>query len=103
MAGLDIDIVVPLHNEQDVLERSVRRLHGFLSEGFPFTWRIVLADNGSTDDTPAIARALAARLPGVAALTLERKGRGRALRAAWSGSTARAVCYMDVDLSTDLR
>ncbi|MCW2991986.1 MAG: glycosyltransferase [Solirubrobacterales bacterium] len=103
MAGLDIDIVVPLHNEQDVVERSVRRLHGFLSEGFPFTWRIVLADNASTDDTPAIARALAARLPGVSALTLERKGRGRALRAAWSGSTARAVCYMDVDLSTDLR
>jgi putative flippase GtrA len=36
-------------------------------------------------------------------LRLERKGRGRALRAAWSASTARVVCYMDVDLSTDLR
>ena len=28
---------------------------------------------------------------------------GRALRAAWSASDARVVCYMDVDLSTDLR
>ena len=36
-------------------------------------------------------------------LRLERKGRGRALRAAWSASDARVVCYMDVDLSTDLR
>src|SRR5215213_5407569 len=36
-------------------------------------------------------------------LRLERKGRGRALRAAWSASQAQVVCYMDVDLSTDLR
>ena len=36
-------------------------------------------------------------------LRLEQKGRGRALRAAWSASPAKVVCYMDVDLSTDLR
>src|SRR5439155_19696948 len=30
------------------------------------------------------------------------KGRGRALRAAWSASRATVVAYMDVDLSTDL-
>ncbi|MFL5846624.1 MAG: glycosyltransferase [Solirubrobacteraceae bacterium] len=99
----DIDIVVPVYNEEAVLERSVGRLHRFLSEGFPFSWRIVLADNASTDGTPLVARRLARELPGVVSLRLEAKGRGRALRAAWSGSTARAVCYMDVDLSTDLR
>ena len=38
-----------------------------------------------------------------ASLRLEEKGRGRALRAAWSASPAQVVCYMDVDLSTDLR
>jgi hypothetical protein len=36
-------------------------------------------------------------------LTLDEKGRGRGRRAAWSASDARVVCYMDVDLSTDLR
>src|SRR6201999_725933 len=36
-------------------------------------------------------------------LRLEEKGRGRALRAAWSASPARVLAYMDVDLSTDLR
>ena len=98
-----VDIVVPVHNEQAVLERSIRRLHRFLSDGFPFSWRIVVADNASTDGTPVIAAALAAELPRVAVLRVERKGRGRALRAAWSASPARVVCYMDVDLSTDLR
>ena len=47
--------------------------------------------------------ALAGDLPGVELLRLTEKGRGRALRAAWRASDADVVCYMDVDLSTDLR
>jgi putative flippase GtrA len=98
-----IDVVVPVHDEQAGLEYSVRRLHRFLAAEFPFSWRIVIADNASTDATPQIADRLAAELPRVEALHLERKGRGRALRAAWAASRAQVVCYMDVDLSTDLR
>jgi putative flippase GtrA len=98
-----IDIVVPVYDEALVLERSVRRLHAYLASEFPFSWRIVIADNASTDATPAIAARLARELPGVVLLRLDRKGRGRALRAAWSESRARVVAYMDADLSTDLR
>jgi glycosyltransferase involved in cell wall biosynthesis len=98
-----IDVVIPVHNEQGVLEDSVRRLHRFLVDELPFTWRIVIADNASTDATAEIAGRLAHELPGVRLLRLEEKGRGRALRAAWSQSAAQVVCYMDVDLSTDLR
>jgi putative flippase GtrA len=101
--GLDVDVVVPVYNEQAALEDSIRRLHGFLSESFPVTWRIVIADNASTDGTPLLAAALADELDGVTHLRLERKGRGLALREAWSRSDARVVSYMDVDLSTDLR
>ena len=98
-----IDVVVPVHDEAAVLEHSVRRLHRFLSAELPLTWRIVVADNASTDATAAIAERLRDELTGVELLRLERKGRGRALRAAWSASHARVVCYMDADLSTDLR
>jgi glycosyltransferase involved in cell wall biosynthesis len=99
----DVEIVVPVYNEAAGLEHSIRRLHRFLSDGFPFTWRIVIADNASVDATPEIARRLALTLPGVRHLRVERKGRGRALRAAWSAGAANVVTYMDVDLSTDLR
>src|SRR4051794_33942488 len=99
----DVDVVVPVHDEEAALERSVRRLHRFLSSEFPFRWRIVVADNASTDATPRIAARLATELGGVELLRLERKGRGRAVRAAWASSRARVVAYMDVDLSTDLR
>jgi putative flippase GtrA len=98
-----IDIVLPVFNEQAALARSVRRLHRFLSSEFPFAWRIVVADNASTDATPAIAGALARELAGVEYLRLERKGRGLALRTAWAAGDAEVVAYMDIDLSTDLR
>ena len=99
---LDLEIVVPVHNEQSALEGSVRRLHGFLTAGFPFSWRIVVVDNASTDRTMAVARRLSYELEGVEAMHLPGKGRGRALRAAWSELGAHVLCYMDVDLSTDL-
>ena len=98
-----LDIVVPVYNEQSALERSIRRLHRFLSSSMPFAWRIVIADNASTDATLPMAQALARELPDTEVLHLPAKGRGRALRAAWSASEADVVCYMDVDLSTDLR
>ena len=97
-----VEIVVPVYNEADGLEAGVRRLHAYLAERFPFAWRITVADNGSTDGTGAVAERLGAELSGVSVLHLEEKGRGRALRAAWSASDADVVAYMDVDLSTDL-
>jgi glycosyltransferase involved in cell wall biosynthesis len=98
----DIEIVVPVCDEKRVLEASIRRLHAFLSDGFPFSWRIVIADNGSTDGTLAVARRLIYELGGVEALRVREPGRGRALHTAWLASDARVLCYMDVDLSTDL-
>ena len=102
-ASAHVDIVVPVLNEERVLAESVARLHAFLTTAFPFGWRIVIADNGSSDATPRIAAELSARLHGVDVLALAQPGRGRALRAAWSRSEADVVAYMDVDLSTDLR
>jgi len=97
-----IDVVIPVYNEQEALARSVGRLHAFLSHGFPHSWHITIADNASVDDTFVIARALGQALPSVSAMRLDRKGRGLALREAWSSSDANVVTYMDVDLSTDL-
>ena len=102
-AAARIEIVLPVYNEETALAASVPRLHDHLGDELPFAWRIVIADNASTDETPRIAAELAAGLPGVAALRLAEKGRGRALRAAWLASDTDVLGYMDIDLSTDLR
>jgi glycosyltransferase involved in cell wall biosynthesis len=67
-----------------------------------FDYEIIIADNGSTDGTSEIAHHLATTLPAVTAMHLPLKGRGRALRRAWTESEADILSYMDVDLSTDL-
>lgn len=100
--GIRVDAVLPVYNEQHVLERSVTALYTYLEEHLPYDWRIVIADNASTDETLRVARDLSGRLARVEVLHLDKKGRGRALRAAWLGSAADVVSYMDVDLSTDL-
>lgn len=97
-----VDIVVPVHNEARVLASSVWCLRSYLDGVFPFPAVVTIVDNASSDETPAIASKLEAELDGVRLLRLERKGRGRALRAAWSASEAPVVAYMDVDLSTSL-
>ncbi|WGL51405.1 bifunctional glycosyltransferase family 2/GtrA family protein [Nocardioides sp. BP30] len=97
-----LDVVIPVYNEQSALEGSVRRLHAHLCHSFPYPFRITIADNASTDATPTIAETLQAAMSDVRVLRLEEKGRGRALRAAWTSSDAAVLAYMDVDLSTDL-
>ena len=97
-----VDIVIPVYNEEHVLTDSVATLRKFLAEGFAHQYRIVVADNASTDGTLAVAQRLAEEHTDVACLHVPQKGRGRALRAAWLDSPADIVCYMDVDLSTDL-
>jgi glycosyltransferase involved in cell wall biosynthesis len=99
---MSLDVVIPVYNEDCDLERSVRALRSYLDDNFPFRTTITIADNASTDGTWEVARRLEADLEGVRALHLSEKGRGRALRAAWTTSEADIVAYMDVDLSTDL-
>jgi glycosyltransferase involved in cell wall biosynthesis len=97
-----VDVVVPVYNEAKDLESSVRRLRRYLDDAFPFDATVTIADNASTDETWDIGCRLESELPGVRALHLDRKGRGRALRAAWTRSDAAILAYMDVDLSTGL-
>jgi len=97
-----VEIVVPVKDEERDLEASIVRLHEFLTGSFPFSAHVTIADNGSTDGTWAIATRLAARFGEVSAIRLAAPGRGRALRAIWSGSESAVLAYMDVDLSTDL-
>lgn len=100
--SLTVDVVIPVLNEAHVLAGSVAKLRHFLSESLPCRWRVVIVDNGSGDGTDQVARDLVAAHDDVRFLQLPQRGRGRALRHAWSQSDADVMCYMDVDLSTEL-
>jgi glycosyltransferase involved in cell wall biosynthesis len=97
-----LDIVLPVYDEERILDHSVRTLHAYVKAHVPFATRITIVDNASRDATRMIGAELAAALDGVRYVHLPEKGRGRALRAAWMASDARVLAYMDVDLSTRL-
>jgi glycosyltransferase involved in cell wall biosynthesis len=90
-----VDVVIPVHNDERDLERSVGRLHAYLEHDFPFSSRITIADGASSDGTLKIAWQLADSLPDVRLLRLNESGRGRALAAAWLTSDGRVVAQMD--------
>lgn len=101
-AASRLDVVIPLLNEAHVLRGSVEKTLRFLADAFALDYRLVLVDNGSTDGTFQVAEELSFEYDRVYALHLTERGRGRALRYAWTHSRADCACYMDVDLSTDL-
>jgi len=96
-----LDIVIPVHNEEKALVASVETVRAHLRT-LPFEYRVTIADNASTDATSLLAHQLAHRFDDVRVVSLTQKGRGRALKEAWSRSDADVLVYMDVDLSTDL-
>ncbi len=100
-----VEITIPVLNEGRTLENQVRHVDAFLRETLDqrFHTKILIGDNGSTDDTEAIGRALAVELERVEYLQVGKRGVGLALHASWSQSRADIVGYMDLDLATDLR
>lgn len=98
-----VEIVIPVLNEERALPTCIETLIEFTS-GLPeYDWKITVADNGSTDRTPEVIAELAEKFPIVGTERLEERGRGRALKQAWLASDADVRCYMDVDLSTDIK
>lgn len=102
---MTFDVTIPVLNEEETLDRQVRILHRFLLEHFPEPgqWHIVIADNGSTDNTRHIAAALCDEFPEIRLVKVPEKGVGLALKTSWSQSQADIVGYMDLDLATDLK
>jgi glycosyltransferase involved in cell wall biosynthesis len=101
---LSLEIVIPVLNEADSIERQIKLLNNFLdTENFQFDYRITIAENGSTDDTLLHAKSLARRFDRVKVLSVGQRGVGRALKKAWSLSECDYVGYMDLDFATDLK
>ncbi len=99
-----LEITVPVYNEEVELEKHILKLYEFCKESLTeYDWHITIADNASSDNTPIIGANLNKRYPEISLFRLEEKGRGRAVKRAWSKSESDFCCYMDLDLSTDLK
>lgn len=103
-SGLDMNdmpklsVVIPLYNEQEVITLMYERLTVVLT-GLQVAYELVLVDDGSRDDTPAMMRRLAEDDAAVTAVLLSRNfGKEAALTAGLAHAVGAAVVIMDADL-----
>lgn len=100
--GPALSVVVPLFNEQESVGPLVRAVGEALADA-P-AWELVLVDDGSRDDTAAIAEALAREDPRVRVVRLARNyGQTAAMQAGFDHARGAVVVSMDGDLQNDPR
>ncbi|MDJ0942242.1 MAG: glycosyltransferase family 2 protein [Kiloniellales bacterium] len=98
MQALQLSIVVPLKNEQEILYEKVEELALVLDEEVgPDRWNAILVDNGSTDRTPQIIQEIKERWPLTQPIRLEEPNIGKAMRAGLRASEAPYVFIMPID------
>lgn len=75
----DISIVIPIYNEEGILREAVTELDAALSE-FSYSYEIILAENGSSDNTVELAETLASEFETVRTFSLGEPNYGKAMR-----------------------
>jgi glycosyltransferase involved in cell wall biosynthesis len=95
--SVDLTVVVPIYNEEAILETAVEALDRRLARR-DLSYEILLAENGSIDDTVPIARRLAAEIPSVDVLHVGAPNYGRALRAGIEKARGIFVVCDEIDL-----
>ncbi|MEZ4367610.1 MAG: glycosyltransferase family 2 protein [Kofleriaceae bacterium] len=94
---LDLSIVVPAYNEAQRIAPTLRALAAHLAAQ-PLTWELVVVDDGSTDGTAALVRALAPALGSVRVLVQPRnRGKGAAVRVGMLAARGRVRVMCDAD------
>jgi glycosyltransferase involved in cell wall biosynthesis len=103
---MKFDIVIPVLNEEKTIKQNIAKVVSYLCEiqTKNCSFRVVIADNGSTDKTPDLSLDLAMMYPEMVSFErVDRPGVGLALKHAWLKSDADVVGYMDLDMATDLK
>jgi len=99
-----LEITIPVYNEEKELEKNINRLYFFCKKNMgSYNWQITVADNASVDKTGEIGKKLEKLYKEVRYIKFEKKGRGRAIKKIWFLNRMDICCYMDIDLSTDLK
>src|SRR6266550_6826168 len=92
---VEVSIVMPCLNEADTLSTCIEKAQRALRDA-GIEGEIIIADNGSTDRSPEIARSLGARV-----IHVEDKGYGNALMGGINAARGAYVIMGDADQSYD--
>ena len=96
---MDVSVICPFYNEAGILEHSVRHMLDQLRD-LEGSWELIIVNDGSTDESPAIAQRLRGISPNLKVLGYpENRGRGFALRTGIAAATGDLIVTTEIDLS----
>ena len=99
---LRLSLIIPAFNEAHRIEGTLREAIEFLASDFPRS-EVILVDDGSTDDTLRIARAVAAAHPSLRVIANPHGGKATAVRTGLVEARGELIGFSDADLATPLR
>lgn len=99
---MKLEITIPVLNEERTLKKNILKARTYINDNVTNNFSIVIADNGSIDNTKNIAIKLENMYDNIKYISVGKIGVGLALRTSWMQSEADIVGYMDLDLATDL-
>jgi glycosyltransferase involved in cell wall biosynthesis len=95
MDELDLSVVIPCLNAAAQLPRQ---LEAVARQRWRGTWEVVIADNGSTDDTRRVAESFAAKVPRLRVVDASsRRGRHHACNVGARHAAGRSIVFVDAD------
>lgn len=98
---VDLEVVVPAFNEAMRLPVMLRKTVDYLG-CLPWRTRVVVVDNGSSDETVAAVRAVDSEAVELTVIGCARPGKGAAVRRGLLSSSSPLVGFIDADLSTPI-
>jgi len=94
-------VVIPTYNEEKIIEQKINQLFIFCKNNLQeYKWKIIVADNGSTDKTIKIIKKQ--KYSKLEYFHLKKTGKGLAIKKAWQDYLGDVNIFMDADLATEL-
>ncbi len=98
MTSIFLSIVIPAHNEENRLPRTLEQVFAFL-ETQDYSAEVLVVENGSSDHTLEIAHSFAERHPQLRVLQNNERGKGLAVRLGMLEARGAYRFICDADLS----
>lgn len=101
---MDLSLVIPAYNEENTLEAAVEEANCHASEISSLSsFEILIVENGSVDNTSAVAKKMEEEYQFVRYFSLDNAGKGNAITYGIGQSKGSVVAFFDADLATDMK
>ncbi len=96
-----LSVIIPAYNEEKRLPESLKSALDFLKRQ-PYSWEIIVSDDGSSDGTARLAREMLQGYPHQVLVAPANRGKGHAVRQGILAAEGQYVLHSDADFSTPI-